>query len=221
MDKLLENSAWPLALVVIVIVFFCLFRSSISNLLGRIRGVSYGNKTLDMAGSQTTGEKQKQVEGPVGAVPDAVPASHMMPPSNEFYAPMEQELRTELAQSKLSPDIEKAWLIRAVVTSRTQRGHEIIYRLVLGSQINLMLLANTPNPPTAEKAREIFDQAKSSFPSMYENFEFEAWRQFPIRTGLLRMEVTAAGVTVFRITPAGRDFLHYLVDNSLTEGKPG
>jgi hypothetical protein len=33
--------------------------------------------------------------------------------------------------------------------------------------------------------------------------------------------VTAAGVTVFKITPAGRDFLHYLVANSLTDGKAG
>jgi hypothetical protein len=71
-----------------------------------------------------------------------------------------------------------------------QRAYEIGYRLVLGSQINLMLLANTPNPPTIEKAREIFEQAKSSFPAMYTNFEFDAWKQFPINVGLLRTDVT-------------------------------
>jgi hypothetical protein len=72
-----------------------------------------------------------------------------------------------------------------------------------------------------DKAREIFDQAKATYPSLYQNFAFEAWKQYPVSVGLLRTETTAAGVTLFHITPAGRDFLHYLVDNSLTNPKIG
>jgi hypothetical protein len=144
-----------------------------------------------------------------------------MPPPNEVYAPTEKTIRTALTQSQIPADAEKAWLIRTAAVFSVQRAHEITYRVILGSQINLMLLANTPNPPTTEKAREIFDQAKSAFPAIYTNFEFEAWSQYPIRAGLLRMEATTADVTVFRITPTGRDFLHYLVENALTEGKVG
>jgi hypothetical protein len=227
MEKLLENAPWPLATVAIIIVFLCLFRSPISNLIGRIRRVSYGNKTFDMAGGQATVavEKQKEVEGPAGtgalAARDTIPASHMMPPPSELYAPIEQTIQKALTEAKLPIDLEKAWLIRAVAANRIQHAHEIVFRLVLGSQISLMLLANTPNPPTTEKAREIFDQAKAQFPAIYHNFTFEAWRHFPINVGLLRTEVTETGVTVFKITPAGRDFLHYLVDNSLTDGKVG
>jgi hypothetical protein len=84
-----------------------------------------------------------------------------------------------------------------------------------------MLLANTPNPPTIEKAREIFERAKSTFPAIYTNFQFDAWKQFPIRVGLLRTELTTVGTTVFRITPAGVDFLQYLVATGLTDGKLG
>jgi hypothetical protein len=164
MEKLLEFASWPLALVVIALFFFFLFRSPISDLVGRVRGMSYGNKSVDMGG-QATGavEKQKEIDGPaVLAAHDTIPATQMMPPAIEVYAP-------------------------------------------------IVLLANTPNPPTTEKAQEIFDQAKTQFPAIYHNFAFEAWRHFPISVGLLRTEVTAAGVTVFKITPAGRDFLHYLV----------
>jgi hypothetical protein len=226
MEKLLENAAWPLAVVAIVIVFLCLFRSPISKLIGRIRGVSYGNKTVDMAGGQATVavESQKEVEGPVGTgalARDTIPASHVMPPPSELYAPIEQTIRMTLTEAKLPIDLEKAWLIRTVAANRIQHAHEIVFRLVLGSQISLLLLANTPNPPTTEKAREIFDQAKAQFPAIYHNFTFEAWRHFPINVGLLRTEVTETGVTVFKITPAGRDFLHYLVANSLTDGKIG
>jgi hypothetical protein len=213
MEKLLEFASWPLALVVIALFFFFLFRSPISDLVGRVRGMSYGNKSVDMGG-QATGavEKQKEIDGPaVLAAHDTIPATQMMPPAIEVYAPIEQALRATLKEIDLPHDLEKAWLIRAVATARTQHAHEIVFRLVLGSQITLMLLANTPNPPTTEKAQEIFDQAKTQFPAIYHNFAFEAWRHFPISVGLLRTEVTAAGVTVFKITPAGRDFLHYLV----------
>jgi hypothetical protein len=145
----------------------------------------------------------------------------MMPPPSEPYAPIEQQIRGALTDANLSNDLEKSWLIRSIAVARVQRAHEMIYRLVLGSQINLMLLANTPNAPTIEKAREIFEQAKSTFPAIYTSFEFDAWKQFPINVGLLRTDVTTAGATVLRLTPAGRDFLHYLVDNALTEGKIG
>jgi len=227
MDKLLENLPLPLALVIIALSFFFIFRPQISAAIDRFRGASFGSKSLDMSGSQASVavEKQKQVEGTVGtatlAAPDTVPASRMMPPPSELYAPIEQQIRGALTEAKLSNDLEKAWLIRSLAVTRVQRQHEIIYRLVLGSQISLMLLANTPNPPTIEKAREIFEQAKSTFPAIYTNFKFDAWKQFPINVGLLRTDVTTAGATVLRMTPAGRDFLHYLVDNALTEGKVG
>ena len=227
MDKLLENSPWPLAIVIIAVFFFLMFRLQISGAIDRFRGASFGNKSLDVSGNQASGavEKQKQMEGPIGAkavaAPDTAPASHRMPPSSDVYGPVEHQIRTALTGAKLSSDLEKAWLIRSLAEARIQRGHEMVYRLVLGSQINLILLANTANPPTIERAREIFEQAKLSFPTIYTKFEFDAWKQFPINVGLLRTDTTTEGVSIFRITPVGRDFLHYLVDNTLTEGKAG
>jgi hypothetical protein len=129
MEKLLENAGWPLAIVFILIAFFVIFRLPISNLIGRIRGFSYGNKAIDMGGSQTTVavEKQKQLEGPVGTTastaPDAIPASHAMPPPNEVYAPTEKTIRTALTQSQIPADAEKAWLIRTAAVFSVQRNN--------------------------------------------------------------------------------------------------
>ena len=105
--------------------------------------------------------------------------------------------------------------------SLVQRIHEINYRLIVGSQLALMLKANTQEPTTVEKARAIYDAAKQQYPEIYQNFTFEAWSHWPVMAGLLRTEQPPSGPFVYKITPAGRDFLHYLVDNSLTTGKFG
>jgi hypothetical protein len=224
MEKLVEIFAWPLAVVVIAVVCLLIFRSPVSDLINRIRRLSYGNKSVDMNGGQATiaVEKQKKPDAVATiTASDTIPAAHAKPPPNEIYDPFEQRIRAILTSANYPYDLERDWLIREVAIARVQRIHEINYRLVLGSQINLMLLANTKNPPTTEKAREIFDQAKAMYPALYQDFTFEAWKQYPTNIGLLRAETTATGITLFRITPAGRDFLHYLVDNSLTDPKAG
>jgi len=215
MDKFLENSALPLALVIIALSFFFIFRSQISNAIDRFRGASFGNKSLDVSGNQTSVavEKQKQAEGPVGplTVPETIPASHMMPPRSEVHASIEREIQAALP-GDLPRDFEKAWLIRALAVARVQRAHEMKDRLILGSQIDLLLQTNAPEPVAETKAREIYEGARAAFP----NYPFENWCQWPVLAGLLRSEQTRSGTSVLKITPAGQDFLHYPVDNGLT-----
>jgi hypothetical protein len=118
-------------------------------------------------------------------------------------------------------DVEKAWLIRAVAVWQVARAHEIVYRLILGSQISLLLQANTASPPNMDNARAMYDGAKTAYPNLYKGFSFEAWIRFAMNAGLLREEAIGIGPSVLRITPWGQDFLHYLVQNSLTNPKPG
>jgi hypothetical protein len=219
---MMENllASWPLAVVIIVIACLLIFRSPLSDLISRIRRVGYGNRSIDVSGQASVAvEKQKEPDATAAII--TVPAAHMLPPGSELYAPHEEEIRAALTTANLPHDLEKAWLIRLVATTRVQRVHEVNYRIILGSQITLMLAANTSNATTMEKAREIFDQAKVTYPTIYQNFTFEAWIHYPVFVRLLRKEATAAGITLLRITPAGRDFLHYLVDNSLTDAKVG
>jgi hypothetical protein len=102
MEKLLENASWPLALLAIAIVFFLVsdLRSLISDLVNRMRGVSYGNRSVDMTGAQATVavEKQKEADAPA-ATRDTRPASHMMPPLSELYSPIEQQIRASLKEN--------------------------------------------------------------------------------------------------------------------------
>jgi hypothetical protein len=65
------------------------------------------------------------------------------------------------------------------------RAHDAVYRLIFGSQLELLLLANTPSPPNTELARSLYDQAAANFVELYEDFSFDAWLNFPIRMGLV------------------------------------
>lgn len=223
MDKLLTS--WPLALVVCVVIFLTMFRRPISGLIDRCRRLGFGDKSIDLSDSipQTAAQQQqKQVEAPPTDIISAtVPAAHALPPTNELYIGIENEIREALATAKVPPEIEKAWILRGIAVARTERTHEIVYRTILGSQISLLLQANTVTPPNLDKAREIYEAAKSAFPAIYTSFSFESWISYPLHIGLLRCETDEKNSQALIITLVGRDFLHYLVNTGLTAEKFG
>jgi hypothetical protein len=217
--QILEIIKWPLAAVISVAVIVVILRSSFSTLIARARRAGFGDKSIDF--SPTAAEQQKTLEPPTSAVmTPSVPAEAALPQPMEIYTAIESEITTALNTGNYPPDIQKAWLIRAVAVNRVMRGHEIVYRLILGSQIELLLAANTAPLPNMVRAHQIFDAAKARFPDLYTNFSFEAWLHYPLNNVLLKIE-TLGVEQVLRITPFGQDFLHYLVTNNLTSPKAG
>jgi hypothetical protein len=214
------SGSWPLALVICVIVFLAMFYRPIATLIGRAKRAGYGDKSIDFG--ESAAEAQKKAEEPAAITADTVPAGHAMPPASEVYAPIEQEIRAAFANLKLPPELERAWLTRMVATLRVVHAHENVYRLIMGSQLTLLTRANTATPPDMEAAEALYDEAKAAFPDTYANFDFNNWFRYPVNVGLLRIDDGGLGrPTTLRITPAGRDFLHYLVASGLTMPKPG
>jgi hypothetical protein len=210
MDSVLGS--WPLAAVVCFTVFSLIFRSPIDGLIRRVKGVKVGEHSVDASGDVSQ-QQQKKIETTV--TPTTPSNAHTLPMPSEIYAPLEKETRDALAVDSLPHDVEKAWLLRVVAVWRVWHGHEKAYRLITGSQLELLLRANTA-PLKMDMARQMYEAAKANYPDMYREFSFETWVTFPINAGLLREEAS-----VLRITLLGQDFLHYLVSNSLTNPKPG
>jgi hypothetical protein len=205
-------SSWPLAWTICAVAALVIFRGPISAAIGRLRGAKVPGASIDLSSEQ----EQKKIETPIVTTGVTVPATTALPPPSNIYAPIEQGLKDALATVKLPAEAEKAWLIRFVATGQIARAHEIVYRLILGSQLALLLQANTASPPNRGRAQEMYEAAKTAYPDFYKDFSFEAWIRFPINAGLVREEAS-----VLRITPLGQDFLHYLVHNSLTNPKQG
>src|SRR5262249_53781913 len=206
----MENifSSLPHAWTIWVIAALLIFRGPLSAAIGRLRRAKVPGGSIDLSGEQ----EQKKIETTIATTGATVPATAALPPPSNIYASIEEQVKDALATAKLPADVEKAWLIRFVATWQIARAHEIVYRLILGSQLGLLLRANTASPPNADSAREMYEAAKTAYPDLYKDFSFETWIRFPINAG--REEAS-----VLRITPLGQDFLHYLVHNSLTSQK--
>ena len=209
MDSVL--SSWPLATVVCFIATLLILRSSLDGLIRRIKSFKVGNHSVDASGDVS--EQQKKIETTTSSK-SPVPTV-TLPPPNEIYAQIEKEVRDAGTAANIAPDVEKAWLIRALAVFRVWNGHERVYRLITGSQLELLLRTNSA-PLKIDTARQMYEEAKANYPDWYKEFEFETWVNFPINSGLLREEAS-----VLRITPLGQDFMHYLVSNSMTNPKPG
>jgi hypothetical protein len=219
LETFLIITIWPLVAFIGFIAALFILRSPITQLIGRARRAGFGDKSIDF--SPTTAEQQKTLEPPTStAVALSVPAEAALPQPMEIYTAIENEMTTALETSKYPPEIQKAWLIRAVAVNRIMRNHEMVYRLILGSQIELLLAANSAPPPDMTRTHQIFDAAKAAFPNIYSNFSFDAWLHYLLNAGLIKSE--QLGVEQFlRITLLGQDFLHYLVSNNLTNRKVG
>ena len=216
--------SWPLAValavVICVLAFLLIFRSPLVQLISNVRRASYGKTSIEWSGDpKAAAEQQKEAESSAQEprLP-MVPANAALPPPSDVHAPIEREIRTAL--DNLPAEVKQAWLIRAFAVARVERIHEIVYRLIFGSQLDLVLAANTQTPPDKAGAAQIYERARAAFPDAYAAFNFDAWLHFPIAMGLLTLSPAGAGAESIRITPAGRDFLHYLVNNSLTGPKP-
>jgi hypothetical protein len=85
---------------------------------------------------------------------------------------------------------------------RLARDHERAYRLIVGSQLALLVQANSLTPPTMSQARQLYEAAKAANPEFYRSFPFETWTHWPVTAGLLRID-TSGPEQMLRITPVG------------------
>ena len=155
MTEILSDFKWPITVILIAVIALLLFRAAIVDLIRRAKALKYGNKAIELAEAQTTVEhQQRPLELPQSPTPQAATFNQMPPPS-PIHAPIENEIRAGLAQARLNAGEEKAWLIRSIANLRILYGHEAVYRVLLGSQIQLLLQANAA-PVEMAAAREIY-----------------------------------------------------------------
>jgi hypothetical protein len=222
--EILQVIAWPLTVLLIALALAFLFRSELRSLINRIRRARIPGSSIDFGDSETVAKQQEKGAPDDVTKPATVPAApallpSQLPPPSPLYAPLEQEIQKWL--SSVPQQHRELWLIRLTAINATELGHERVYRLISGSQIGLILQANSITPPTSEQARQMYENAKSAWPDWYANFPFETWINFPLNMKLLYAEAAGDKPTIFKITPRGRDFLEYLLKSGLTFPKMG
>src|SRR5258708_2746333 len=141
--QILEVLRWPLAAVACVLIVVITLRYAPFEFFSRARRPGSGGKSLLVDPYRAFAVNQQRELEQVKPAGETVHATHVLPPPNPALDQFEQEIQTLLAEIKLPPELEKAWLIRIVAHWRVMYGHEVTYRMIVGSQITLLLLANT------------------------------------------------------------------------------
>ena len=214
--KLLEALKWP----IVAIIALVMFRSAANTLLSRAKSAAFGDKSFEFAEPTAVAIEQKKQTAAV-VVEERPPSSDLPPPPPpDAIVPFETQIKAAVAKSNASDEVKIAWLVRALAIAQIQRAHEAGYRLILGSQIALLLKLNTGASVRNVEARELYEQAKKNYPAIYENFSYSDWIKWPKNVGLIAVsDETNTGLVT--ITAAAKDFLHYLVETGLTGEKVG
>ncbi|MBR1172784.1 hypothetical protein JQ617_02350 [Bradyrhizobium sp. KB893862 SZCCT0404] len=220
--KVGELVKWPLVALIVAVIALLILKKPISALLARMKRAAIGDKAVDFSDSAAIASEQQQknqIEKPTA--PETPSGELPPPPAPPALAAMEKNIVDTLAASNASDEVKRLWLIRGMAVAKMERAHEITYRLIMGSQIGLLLQANTGVPTSMESARAIYDDAKNNFPAIYNNFDFDGWLTWPSNTGLINIEQHGVAGSIITITDIGKEFLHYLVSAGLTSTKIG
>ena len=201
--------SWPVAAFAIAFLFKKTLPNALYNLFSR-------RVTLEGFGLKAEVDAQEQQRsGGENPVERKLPTSQAIAPSNrKVINDMEAAIKIDLTNT--DADKKEAVLIRALAETRLTAGHEFTYNRIFGSQIVFLRQLNSMSHVTIDQARSFLEPYIVQNPLIYNNFGFEQWIAFLRNSGLIIKEDK-----FLRIGDIGRDFLFYLTEMQLFEGKVG
>jgi hypothetical protein len=211
-----ELAKWPLAVIIVVLIL----KGSVQSLIARVRRAAVGNKAFEFSENAAIVGEQQQIAKPPETAP-VVSSNELPPPApSPAVARVEAPIAAAINSSQASEEIKRSWLIRIAAIARLERAHEATYRVIMGSQLSLLLQANAVPHVDFDGARSIYNEAKARYPDLYKTFEFETWVGWLSHSGLTETKgpLNSPQIT---ITDIGKEFLHYLVHAGLTTPKYG
>jgi len=202
MEQFAAVLAWPVVVLIIVLVALILFRAQLGALISRTKKVGKGGiETFEGQPPQPTEEKKGVEEF-----------------FRSFDSPLlveaEQLILNDLKERKIEvPADREKTLVRALASTNIVLHFERVHGVLWASQLACLRYLN-PRDQGAEITEIVpfYELAKTEYPSWYENYPFDRWLGF-LRSFNLVLERDST----ILITVAGREFLKYLV----ASGKAG
>jgi len=193
--------AWPLAIVILGVVFIFVFRQQIGRLLDRTKSVGKG-------GLRAYDEPQVQAKQP----------SAIMKFLEGYHSPLLLEAETlidkEVQQRGLTDITEVNLVLR-----KSLAGFAIILAFertlntIFASQVAALAFLNGRSGLTPKSdLRPMFELAVTTYPKLYEGWSLDGWLAYP-KAQLLILEQTDG----LAITVRGREFLKWRIDEGRSE----
>jgi hypothetical protein len=109
-------------------------------------------------------------------------------------------------------DEQRRTLLVLAVRERINAEFERVYRIIYGSQITAVKGANTAGTLSRAALESTYNSAVSRDTAFYEQISFEQWVNFLLAQLLLRQDGDR-----FQITNRGQLFLHFMVEQGLSD----
>jgi hypothetical protein len=205
----MEHLIWPVIVLLLGIFLISILRKPLVRLIDRITNI---DKTGIRAAAQDTATakvEQKQL----------IPSRDLMEVGfTPVIRDQENLLKNYLANIQFnSADEREALLLRALARSQVNAQFDRTSMLIYGSQLELLVEASSrPAGISEEEVRMKFEHVKAADPVFHEQTTLDPYRGFLLNSGVLSVEGDR-----LKITPFGKDFLKFLVDNGLTHRRRG
>jgi hypothetical protein len=188
------------------------FRSPISGLINRTKKIGAGDKAIDFSDPTTTERQQSQVQSSISTKQIT---DYSLGPPSVAVAEVEQVINDRLATMNDHDDKIKR-LTRGFAITLLQKDFEAAYRLIFGSQLDLLLRSNVGGGLDEATAQAIFENARTLYPTVHEGASFDLWLSFLLNARFIEKRQSLPRLFT---TPKGQEFMQYLVQVGLTTPK--
>lgn len=195
-----------IAVVVLGIIFLVMFRKEISDLILRVKSINSSGVTVGGSQKESSVERDPREEAEL----------LIRQLDNGLVRETEDFIKAEFAKKNLVGPEAVPVLIKYFSVVYIEYLFLNVYRIIWGSQINLLDHLNTQDGQSREALRIFYDLGASQYPDVYKNYSYDQWLGFLKDQVLLREDNG-----MLRITVRGREFLLYLTRSGLSRNKSG
>ena len=138
--------------------------------------------------------------------------------SSPLYLEVEQSIRNDPKLAMLATDKAKIdVLIHFQARVQAELTFERMYRLIFGSQLQAVRLADRPGGIPIADVMAIFESAKAAFPVAHGERTFERWVEFMFDTGLMMRPSVVGDLATVQTSEYGHEFNVYVTALRLSE----
>jgi len=204
--KLVEYLAWPLAVIVILLVLkkqiAHLIEKPISDLLEKLKIVTFGKNTLEF----DTGQAGVELKSTPINIPVPVDTVGLQ---KEFEEYINRDLNA-MNIGNLEDKVKT--LVSHLAASQIKASYERVHSTIFGSQIDLLRSLNGAQEPAAKTSLQLFyDHAVSRYKDFFKNYTLDQYVDY-----LVNMRLIVPQDDKYVISKFGKGYLIYLAENGLT-----
>jgi hypothetical protein len=205
----MEHLIWPGVALVLGLFLVAILRKPLGRLIDRVTHIDKTGIRAAAQNATTTKIEQRQL----------IPSRDLMEVGfTAVIRDQETLLKNYLGNIQFnSSDEREALLLRALARSQVNAQFDRTSMLIYGSQLELLVEASSrPAGISDEELLTKFEQVKAADPVFHEQTTLDSYRGFLLNTGVLLVQGDR-----LKITPFGKEFLKFLVDNGLTHRRRG